>query len=50
MRLGLPYAHALSLPVGEMLDLIAVEQVKTEGFIGKNPESEDDFWALLERR
>ena len=50
MRLGLPYAHALSLPVGEMLDLIAVEQVKTEGFIAKNPESKDDFWELLERR
>lgn len=50
LRLGLPYVHALALPVGELLDLIAVEQIKTEGFKLKQPEAEDDFWALLDRR
>lgn len=29
--MGLSYAQALDLPLGELLDLIAVEQVKHEG-------------------
>lgn len=50
MRVGIPYAHALNLPHGELLDLIAVEQIKNEGFTPKAPESEDDFWELLKRK
>lgn len=35
------------MPWGLFLDLIAVEQIKTEGFTRKHIETEDDFWALL---
>ena len=38
------------MPWGQFLDLIAVEQIKREGFTFKAPETEADFWALLERR
>ena len=48
--MGLPYAQALDLPHGELLDLIAVEQVKTCGYIPKAQETDDDFWAVLEMR
>lgn len=49
LRLGLPYAHALDLPHGELLDLIAVDQVKREGF---EPVTRDerDIWEILEVR
>lgn len=49
MRLGLPYSHALDLPAGELMDLIAVEQIKYEGFSLRRQESEDDFWTLLDK-
>ena len=47
MRFGLSYANALALPHGELLDLIAVDQVKREGFL---PVSKDDrdIWEILE--
>jgi len=45
MRLGLRYQDALSLPHGELLDLIAVEQVKHEGF--RLVEAEPDIWEIL---
>ena len=36
------------MPLGLLLDLIAIEQIKEEGFVLVNKQ-EDDFWALLER-
>lgn len=36
------------MPLGLLLDLIAIEQIKEEGFELVNKQ-EDDFWALLER-
>lgn len=47
MRIGLRYENALVLPHGELLDLIAVEQIKHEGFrlVEKD---ERDIWEILE--
>lgn len=50
MRAGLPYAHALDLPHGELLDLIAVQRIEEKGFMPAAQETEDDFWAVLEMR
>lgn len=36
------------MPLGLLLDLTAIEQIKEEGFELVNKQ-EDDFWALLER-
>lgn len=38
----------MATPFGVLLDLIAIEQIKTEGFKRKHVETEDDFWALME--
>ena len=38
----------MDFPLGELLDLIAVEQIKHEGFALRE-RREDDFWALRER-
>lgn len=32
MRAGLSYREALDVPFGELLDFVAIEQVKREGF------------------
>ena len=37
-------------PFGELLDLIAIDLIKTEGYIQRHKETEEDFWALLEWR
>ena len=50
MRAGIPYAHALDLPHGELLDLIAVQRIEERGFIPKAPETEDDFWEIMKLR
>ena len=31
MKIGLTYAETLDLPIGELLNLIAIEQIKHEG-------------------
>lgn len=53
LRVGLPFAHALALPHGQLLDLIAVQQIKAEGFAprrAKAPDDENnDFWDLMAR-
>lgn len=49
LRIGLPYDTALDLPAGELLDLIAVEQIKNENYRPKAPDNEE-FWSLLERK
>ncbi len=43
------YAETMAIPFGRLLDLIAVEQIKTEEAKEKRTE-EDDFFALLERK
>lgn len=45
LKIGLTYQETLELPYGELLDLIAVEQIKHEGVKLKPKE---DFWDLLE--
>lgn len=45
-RIGVP--GGMNIPLGELLDLIAVEQIKHEG--AELKEAEPDFWELLERK
>lgn len=49
MKIGLTYKQALSIPHGELMDLVAVEQIKHEG-AKRASSSEDEFWELLNRR
>lgn len=42
MRVGLTYEQALTIPFGELLDYVAIEQIKTEGFRHKNDVSRDE--------
>lgn len=49
MKIGLTRDESLSVPLGELLDLIAVEQIKNEGAKLKENET-DEFFALLNRR
>lgn len=48
LRLGLSYTEALDLPLGELLNLIAIEQYKREGAKLEENE-EDDFFTQLAR-
>lgn len=48
VKIGLSYRETNALPLGELLDLIAVEQFKCEGAKLQISE-EDEFFALLER-
>lgn len=49
MRIGLSYDYALSLPLGELQDFIAIEQIKTEGAKMKKSRQceEEDFFELM---
>lgn len=38
--MGLTYDETLDMPIGELLDLIAIEQVKNEGFTFKDVDSD----------
>ena len=42
MRVGLTYQQALDIPFGELLDYIAIEQVKVEGFRLKRKIAKDE--------
>ena len=46
--MGLTYDQTLDLPMGELRDLISVEQIQSEG--AKLRESDEDFFSLLNRR
>lgn len=57
--MGLGYGLTLALPMGELLDLIACEQVKNEGWTSVPPQktgplSEEEeaeaFFKLMDRR
>ena len=49
LRIGLSYDYALSLPLGELQDFIAIEQIKTEGAKMKKSRQceEEDFFELM---
>ena len=49
LRVGLSYREAHALPLGELLELISIEQVKKEGAKIALSE-EDEFFALLKLR
>lgn len=38
----------MCLPFGELLDLVAIDQIKVDGYTQKHKETEEDFWHLLE--
>lgn len=55
MQAGLGYEGALDAPLGELLDYMAIYQIKQEGFLPAEPvepdkDAHDDFFALLTRR
>lgn len=50
LRCGVPYAHALDLPHGLLLDLIAVQRIEERGYTWAAQDSDDEFWAVLQMR
>lgn len=46
MKIGLSYAESYSLPFGELLDLINIEQVKS-GEVTLKEAEEEDIWEIL---
>lgn len=43
MKIGLTYDQALDLPFGELLDLIAIEQIKHEGMVRHRVLSDEEI-------
>lgn len=43
MRVGLTYDQALDIPFGELLDYVAIEQIKTEGPPRKHILTDEDI-------
>lgn len=43
MRAGLSYREALDVPFGELLDFVAIEQVKREGFAPKHALTDEEI-------
>ena len=43
MDLGLTYTEALDVPFGELLDYIAIEQIKREGFAPKHTLTDEEI-------
>lgn len=43
MRVGLSYGEALDIPFGELLDYMAIEQVKAEGAKLRWAETDEDI-------
>lgn len=52
LKIGLTYDQTMDLPLGELLDLVAIEQIKHEGARLKHSagDGEEEFFALLNRR
>ena len=50
MRVGLTYDQAMGIPFGELMDYVAIEQIKCEGAHLKAESDDDAFFALLRRR
>ena len=49
MRVGLHYGEAMNLPLGDVLDLINAEGIRTGTHRARQQENDADFWALMER-
>ena len=43
MRVGLTYDQALDIPFGELLDFVAIEQVKCEGFEVRRSSADEEI-------
>ena len=43
MRAGLSYSEALDIPFGELLDYVAIEQIKLEGFRLRRPLTDEEI-------
>lgn len=43
MAVGLSYTEALDVPFGELLDYIAIEKIKREGFAPKRTLTDDEI-------
>ena len=43
MNVGLSYAQALDIPFGELLDFVAIEQIKREGYRQKYALTDDEI-------
>lgn len=43
MAVGLSYTEALDVPFGELLDYIAIEQIKREGFTLKHALTDEEI-------
>lgn len=43
LRVGLTYEQALDIPFGELLDFVAIEQIKVEGARQKHILTDDDI-------
>ena len=48
LHLGLSYDESMDLPVGDLLELIAIDQIKSGA--AKEKAAEEDFWDLLKRK
>ena len=42
MRVGLTYDQALTIPFGELLDFVAIEQIKAEWFSRRKTTTKDE--------
>ena len=49
LRLGMTLRETMATPMATMYDLIAIEQIKAEGwrFVDPNPDFEEELDALL---
>lgn len=51
LRIGIPYRLVWQMPFGELCDLIAIEQIKTEGaklkHIKTEEEEREEFFEIL---
>ena len=41
--MGLTYEQALDIPFGELLDFMAIERIKTEGYVRRRALTDDDI-------
>ena len=43
LRVGLTYEQALDIPYGELLDFMAIERIKAEGFVRRRTLTDEDI-------
>ena len=49
LKIGLSYRETLALPVGELMDMIAFEQLKHEGAQLKGKKPQKTHWDIIPR-